>query len=138
MKLVAIGGGEIRRLETFYIDRKIVELTGKRKPKALFLPTSQALGLVNATFSPHHLQEAKYRMNNLKKIMGRTPGVGLAVDDFAAIEINGDQFRILKSKGHATVKRVYYSKGKLIKESTLDFGSFNFSLPTPNSRLSDT
>ena len=41
MKLVAIGGGEIRRLETFSIDRKIVELTGKRKPKALFLPTSQ-------------------------------------------------------------------------------------------------
>ena len=41
MKLVAIGGGEIRRLETFSIDRKIVELTGKRNPKALFLPTSQ-------------------------------------------------------------------------------------------------
>jgi peptidase E len=41
MKIVAIGGGEIRRLETFSIDRKIVELTGKRKPKALFLPTSQ-------------------------------------------------------------------------------------------------
>ena len=42
MKMVAIGGGEIRRLKTLSIDRKIVELTGKRKPKALFLPTSQS------------------------------------------------------------------------------------------------
>jgi dipeptidase E len=228
MKLVAIGGGEIRRLETLSIDRKIVELTGEKKPKALFVPTSQGdpdnycltfasvygeklgckievlklvrdkpsfreikrktlsadliyaggggntlrmmriwrnsgfadvvreaairgtvlsglsaggicwfrygnsdyrrlnapknsgtrikgLGLVNATFSPHHLQD-NHRMKNLKKIMRRTPGVGLAVDDFAAIEINGDKYRILKSKRHATVKRVYYSRGKLIQE----------------------
>jgi len=76
----------------------------------------KGLGLVNATFSPHHMQEGEYRMNNLKKIMERTSGVGLAVDDFAAIEINGDQFRILKSKRHATVKRVYHSRGKIIIE----------------------
>ena len=75
----------------------------------------RGIGLVNATFSPHHIEE-KRRLKDLKKIMRRTPGVGLAVDDFAAVEINGDQFRILKSRRHATVKRVYYSKGKLIQE----------------------
>jgi dipeptidase E len=227
MKIVAIGGGELKDLETLSIDRKIVELTGKKRPKALFVPTAlgdpdiycltfksvygnklgckvsalklvrdrpsfreikrktlssdliyvgggntyrlmriwkssgfadvvreaasrgivlsglcaggicwfrygnayyrrqkgqkytgtriRGIGLVNATFSPHNLRE-NHRLKDLKKIMRRTPGVGLAVDDFAAIEINGDQFRILKSRRHATVKRVYYSKGKLIQE----------------------
>ena len=56
-------------------------------------------------------------MNNSKKIMGRTSGVGLAVDDFAAIEINGNLYRTPKSKRHATVKSVYSSKGKIIIEN---------------------
>ena len=227
MKIVAIGGGELKDLETLSIDRKIVDLTGKKRPKALFVPTAlgdpdnycltfkrvygnklgckvrvlrlvrdkpsfreikskalssdliyvgggntyrlmriwrnsgfadvareaasrgivlsglsaggicwfrygnsdyrkkkdpkkshvriRGIGLVNATFSPHHLR-GDHRLKDLKKIMRRTPGVGLAVDDFAAIEINENHFRILKSKRHATVKRVYYSRGKLIQE----------------------
>ncbi len=39
-KIVAIGGGEIRNSETLDIDRQIMELTGKSKPKALFIPTA--------------------------------------------------------------------------------------------------
>ncbi|MCX6343975.1 MAG: peptidase E [Armatimonadetes bacterium] len=43
-KLVAIGGGEIGRpgypIETTEIDRKIIALTGKSKPKAMLLPTA--------------------------------------------------------------------------------------------------
>ncbi len=38
--IFAIGGGEIRDLETFAIDKKVVESTGKKKPKALFIPTA--------------------------------------------------------------------------------------------------
>lgn len=44
MKIVAIGGGEIGRpgypIETERIDREIFRLTGKRRPKVLFLPTA--------------------------------------------------------------------------------------------------
>lgn len=44
MKIVAIGGGEIGRpgypIETERIDREIIRLTGKRRPKVLFLPTA--------------------------------------------------------------------------------------------------
>ena len=227
MKIVAVGGGELKDLETFSIDRRIVDLTGKISPKALFVPTAlgdpdiycvtfervygeklgckvdilrlirdkpslreiknrtltadliyvgggntyrlmriwrssgfsdavreaasrgivlsglsaggicwfrygnsdyrkktdpknshirvRGIGLVNATFSPHHMRD-NHRLKDLKKIMRRTSGVGLAVDDFAAIEISGDQFRILKSRRFAEVKRVYYSKGRLIQE----------------------
>lgn len=39
-KIVAIGGGEIRDLETLPIDEEIVKLTGKKHPRALFLPTA--------------------------------------------------------------------------------------------------
>ena len=40
MKIVAIGGGEIKDRETLKIDRFIVDLAGKSSPKALFVPTA--------------------------------------------------------------------------------------------------
>ena len=39
-KLVAIGGGEIATGETRSIDKQIVSLTGKKRPRALFVPTA--------------------------------------------------------------------------------------------------
>ena len=39
-KLVAIGGGEMAERETLAIDKEIVALTGKDRPKALFIPTA--------------------------------------------------------------------------------------------------
>jgi len=41
-KIVAIGGGELGTGETLPIDRRIVELTGKRRPRALFVPTASS------------------------------------------------------------------------------------------------
>ncbi|OMF88623.1 hypothetical protein BK146_24695 [Paenibacillus sp. FSL R7-0333] len=38
--IVAIGGGEISELETLAIDQTIVDLTNKKNPKALFIPTA--------------------------------------------------------------------------------------------------
>jgi len=40
IKLVIIGGGELKDLETLKFDKRIVELTGKKNPKALFIPTA--------------------------------------------------------------------------------------------------
>lgn len=40
MKIIAIGGGEIKDRETLKIDRFIVDLAGKSAPKALFIPTA--------------------------------------------------------------------------------------------------
>lgn len=39
-KIVAIGGGELKTLQTAEIDERIIELTGKTHPKALFIPTA--------------------------------------------------------------------------------------------------
>lgn len=38
--IVAIGGGELKDLETLPIDRAIVKLAGKKHPRALFIPTA--------------------------------------------------------------------------------------------------
>lgn len=38
--IVSIGGGSIRELETFVIDKYIVSLTNKECPRALFIPTA--------------------------------------------------------------------------------------------------
>ncbi len=39
-KIVAIGGGELKDLETLEIDKQIVALTGKTLPQELFIPTA--------------------------------------------------------------------------------------------------
>tara|TARA_Y100000310_G_C20480162_1_gene714280 strand:- start:96 stop:845 length:750 start_codon:yes stop_codon:yes gene_type:complete len=39
-KIVVIGGGEIGNNETLPFDRRIVQLTNKKHPKALFIPTA--------------------------------------------------------------------------------------------------
>ena len=41
-KIVAIGGGDLRTLQTLDIDKEIVELSGKERPRALFIPTASS------------------------------------------------------------------------------------------------
>jgi dipeptidase E len=38
--IIAIGGGELKDLDTLPIDRAIVKLSGKKVPKVLFIPTA--------------------------------------------------------------------------------------------------
>jgi dipeptidase E len=40
MNIVAIGGGSLKKKQTLPIDREIVQLTGKKLPQALFIPTA--------------------------------------------------------------------------------------------------
>lgn len=41
-KIVAIGGGEISAKSTLAIDKEIIRLSGKKKPKLLFIPTASS------------------------------------------------------------------------------------------------
>lgn len=41
-KIVAIGGGCIKKYETLEIDQEIVELSGKKNPTLLFIPTASS------------------------------------------------------------------------------------------------
>ncbi|MEI8328020.1 MAG: peptidase E [Candidatus Taylorbacteria bacterium] len=231
MKIVAIGGGEIGRsgfpVETTKIDKEIIRLTGKSKPKLLFIPTASSdsegyarvvekhfdtnlgckvdtlyllkqkpsrkeiedkilnadmiyvgggntlkmmnvwrrygvdkilvkagekgvvlsgvsaraicwfrsgssdsrrftdpkadlikvrgLNLVPALFCPHYDFE-KDRKPDLKRLMKKTSGVAIAIDNCCAIEIIDDTYRIISSKKTANAYRVYWKKGKFYEE----------------------
>ncbi len=39
-KIVAVGGGDLRDAATRAIDQRIIKLTGKKRPQALFIPTA--------------------------------------------------------------------------------------------------
>ncbi|MDO8565708.1 MAG: peptidase E [Candidatus Moranbacteria bacterium] len=227
--VVAIGGGELKDLETLSIDREIVRLTGKKKSRALFIPTAsgdapgyvetfhtvygkrlhcktdalllireklskktiaekilsadiiyvgggntlrmltiwrkhgvdillrkayakgcilsglsagancwfrycssdarlfqktsqpfsymrvRGLDFIPMTVSPHHIRE-KTRDKGLEKIMRKTPGVGLAIDDNAAVVFEGDRYRIITSVPTVGAKKVSVKKGKIVWE----------------------
>ena len=231
MKIVAIGGGEIGRpgfpVETTKIDKEIIRLTGKSKPKLLFIPTASSdsegyarvvekhfgaslgckvdtlfllkqklsskeiedkifnadmvyvgggntlkmmsawrkygvdkilvkagekgvvlsgvsagaicwfrsgssdsrrftdpkadlikvngINLVPALFCPHYDFE-KDRRPDLKRLMKKTSGVAIAIDNCCAIEIIDETYRIISSKKTANVYRIYWKKGEYHEE----------------------
>ncbi|MEX2683519.1 MAG: Type 1 glutamine amidotransferase-like domain-containing protein [Candidatus Sigynarchaeota archaeon] len=48
--IIAIGGGSLRRRETEQIDRHIINMTGSRNPRALYIPTASLDNAVYVTF----------------------------------------------------------------------------------------
>lgn len=70
----------------------------------------KTLGLVDALLCPHYDGEPE-RQPSLKKMMKKVRGVAIAVDECAAIVIEGDRYRVLSSKKKAKVYRVFW-KGK--------------------------
>jgi len=68
------------------------------------------LDFLPLTVSPHHTREIN-RRKALIKIMNRTSGVGIALDDCSALEIIDDKYRIISSKKSARAHKVYF-KGK--------------------------
>lgn len=56
-KIVAIGGGDLRKKSTLPIDLEIIKLTGKIKPKFLFVPTASSDSLVYIDIMCKYYQE---------------------------------------------------------------------------------
>ncbi|RKU36906.1 peptidase E [Candidatus Poribacteria bacterium] len=224
-KIVAIGGGELRDLETLEIDKRIVELTGKTRPKALFIPTASGdpagymdtfeacygkhlgcqtrtlaliqnpptfermsalvldsdliyvgggntyrmmklwrrlgldtvlaeaasrgivlsglsagaicwfkyghsdsrsfssssewdyirvsgLGFINAVYCPHY--HVENREASFSELIAKRGGIGIACDNNAAIEIVGDQYRVIASAPNAKAYKLFKRKGRAI------------------------
>lgn len=224
-KIVAIGGGELKDLETLEIDKRIIELTGKTRPKALFIPTASGdaggyadtfeacygkrlgcqtrslnliqtpptfeemsalvldsdliyvgggntyrmmkiwrrlgldavlaeaasrgivlsglsagaicwfkyghsdsrsfssnsewnyirvsgLGFINAVYCPHYHFEN--REASFSQLIARRGGIGIACDNNAAIEVVGDQYRVLTSAPNAKAYKLFKRKGRAV------------------------
>lgn len=75
----------------------------------------RGLNFVNALCCPHYDAEAN-RAPSLKTMMQKTPGVAVALDNCAAIEIANDRYRALTSKRGAHAYRTCWSEGHYYKE----------------------
>jgi len=83
-------------------------------PNADFIRVS-GMNLVNVTYCPHYDFEPRRKLG-LKKLMQKSSGVAIALDNCSAIEIIDDKYSILKSKTKANVYRVLWNKGKFHQE----------------------
>lgn len=84
-------------------------------PKDKSLIRVRGLEFVNALCCPHYDVEA-HRQPALRNMMRTTPGVAIALDNCAAIEIHDDRYRILRSRPRAGGWRVYWSRGRYHRE----------------------
>jgi len=74
------------------------------------------LGFVGVFLCPHYDAEAE-RQISLKKMMKRTPGVAIALENCSALEVIGEKARIITSRKDAKGYKVFWSKGKYFKQS---------------------
>lgn len=75
----------------------------------------KGLGLIEALHCPHYDFE-KDRKAELKKMMKKTAGVAIAIDNCCAMEVVDDKYRIVNSKTKASAYKVYWSKNKYFEE----------------------
>lgn len=75
----------------------------------------KGLNMIPALHCPHYDVE-KGREKSLKEMMKKNSGAALAMDNCSAIEIIGNEHRILKTKKTANAYKIYWNKGKYFKE----------------------
>jgi len=73
------------------------------------------LGFIPAIHSPHYDVE-KDRRPGLKKIMKKTSGVAIAIDNCCALEVIDDTYRVIASKSHAKAYKVYWKGGTYFED----------------------
>jgi dipeptidase E len=75
----------------------------------------KALGFIPALHTPHYDVEID-RKPELIKMMKRTAGIAIALDNCTALEVVNDKYRIVSSKATANAYKVYWKRGKLYEE----------------------
>jgi dipeptidase E len=85
-----------------------------KNPKAKLIKVT-GLGFINALACPHYDVD-RDRKPQLKTMIKKTPGVAIAIDNCAALEVVGNRCRAIVSKPKAGVYRVFWGKGKYIRE----------------------
>lgn len=91
-------------------------------PKADLIKVT-GLGFIPALHSPHYDIE-KDRRPGLKKIMKKTSGVAIAIDNCCAVEFVDDTYRVISSKPNAKAYKVYWKAGKYHEEVLLKTKEF--------------
>lgn len=107
--MAGVSAGGICWFRSGNSDSKRVE----HKPAGLI--KVKGLGLIKAVFSPHYSSD-KGRKIHLKKIMKTEPGVAIAADDYCAIEVIGNKFKIIRPNKKSNIYKVYWKNKKFHHE----------------------
>lgn len=92
-------------------------------PRDKTLIRVRGLDFIGATVCPHYDSE-HHRRAALKAMMRTTPGVAIALEDCAAIEVVDDLYRILASRRGARAYRVYWRSGHYHSDELPAHGDF--------------
>lgn len=83
------------------------------------------LGFVSALFCPHYDAESG-RQEDLKRMMKTTKGVALAFENHTALQIEENNYRVLKIKDTANAYKCYWEKGNYIQQKLPVSGTIDF------------
>lgn len=75
----------------------------------------RGLGLIKASHCPHYDVETD-RQPSTKKMMKRTPGVAICIDNRAAVEFVDNRYRVITDIKGVGARRAYWRKGKYFEE----------------------
>ncbi len=106
--LSGISAGSICWFEHGHSDSVTYE-TGTESP---FICV-EALGILPGVHCPHHNDGRQEDFDRMISEMGK---VGIALEDFAAMEVRDDQYRILKSRAEAQALKVWVKDGQVVRE----------------------
>lgn len=73
----------------------------------------KCLGILPFTGCPHY--DGEGRDKSFQAMIARDGGIGIAIDDCAAFEVDGDRYRILSARDGATAYRVERTRGKVVQ-----------------------
>lgn len=93
-----------------YCNSDSLKFKAKRNP---FIRI-KGLDFINLLLCPHYDKE-ELRRPSLHKMMKKTPGIALALDNCVAIEIIADKYRLITSKPKAKAYIVFKHKGKIVE-----------------------
>lgn len=87
----------------------------KLKNKTAGLIRVSGLNMIDALNCPHYDVEPD-RKPDLKRMMRRTKGVALAFDNCCALEVVGDQYKVISAKTNANAYKIYWWDGRYVEE----------------------
>ncbi|MEZ4531004.1 MAG: Type 1 glutamine amidotransferase-like domain-containing protein [Thermomicrobiales bacterium] len=73
----------------------------------------KCLGMLPFTGCPHY--DGEGRDQSFQKMIARDGGIGIAIDDCAAFEVDGDRFRVHSARENAGAYRVERVRGKVMQ-----------------------
>jgi hypothetical protein len=74
------------------------------------------MGLIDLIACPHTRNEP-FRLSEFKQMMMEESGVGIGLDDCAAIQIRDDEYRVIASDPDSSAHVIYRTDGEIVHET---------------------